>query len=163
MRRSKYTKELLEPMAATSRSVGELLSKLHLRPTGGNHRMLVLRLRLCNIQTGHFKGSGWSRGLNERLDSGVARNASRRRRPDSEVFVVNSPENCGVRLVRRLRRLGWSYECSECGLSSWRDRPLSLHLDHINGVNNDNRFENLRFLCPNCHSQTATYCKKKPR
>jgi predicted RNA-binding Zn-ribbon protein involved in translation (DUF1610 family) len=161
MRNSKYTAELLAPLAASSRSIGELLSKLHLRPTGGNHRMLVLRLRLCNVETGHFKGCGWARGRTEGIDVGVARSGAKRRRPDSDIFVVNSPENCGVRLVRRLRRLGWRYECSVCGLSMWRDRRLSLHLDHINGVNNDNRFENLRFLCPNCHSQTDTYCKKK--
>lgn len=54
------------------------------------------------------------------------------------------------------------YKCKECGLESeWNGKLISLHLDHINGVNNDNRLENLRFLCPNCHSQTETYCGKK--
>lgn len=47
--------------------------------------------------------------------------------------------------------------CQQCGLSEWRDRPLSMHIDHINGVKNDHRLENLRMLCPNCHSQTETY------
>lgn len=47
--------------------------------------------------------------------------------------------------------------CSTCGISEWCGRPLICHLDHINGVNNDNRLENLRMLCPNCHSQTETY------
>ena len=160
MRKSKYTAELLAPLAASSRSAGEVLSKLQLRPTGGNYRMLALRLRLSGIETGHFKGAGWARGLTLAVDGGVAKSGAKRRRPDGEVFVANSPETCGVRLVRRLRRLGWLYQCQECSLSSWRERPLSLHLDHINGINNDNRLENLRFLCPNCHSQTATYCKK---
>lgn len=49
------------------------------------------------------------------------------------------------------------YRCAICGISEWNDKTLSLELDHINGVNNDNRLENLRFLCPNCHSQTTTY------
>jgi 5-methylcytosine-specific restriction endonuclease McrA len=49
------------------------------------------------------------------------------------------------------------YKCSECNVIEWNGKTLSLHLDHINGVNNDNRLENLRFLCPNCHSQTETY------
>jgi len=49
------------------------------------------------------------------------------------------------------------YECSKCGINEWNGKMLSLHLDHINGVNNDHRLENLRFLCPNCHSQTDTY------
>ena len=52
------------------------------------------------------------------------------------------------------------YECSECGISEWNGRKLALHLDHINGKNGDHRLENLRFLCPNCHSQTETYTGK---
>ena len=49
------------------------------------------------------------------------------------------------------------YKCAICGCTKWQGKTLSLELDHINGVNNDNRLENLRFLCPNCHSQTSTY------
>lgn len=49
------------------------------------------------------------------------------------------------------------YKCAICGCTMWQGRTLSLELDHINGINNDNRLENLRFLCPNCHSQTSTY------
>jgi 5-methylcytosine-specific restriction endonuclease McrA len=53
------------------------------------------------------------------------------------------------------------YKCSMCGIFEWMDKPLSLQLDHINGINNDNRIENLRFLCPNCHTQTPTWGFKK--
>lgn len=49
------------------------------------------------------------------------------------------------------------YKCAICGCTEWQGKTLSLELDHINGVNNDNRLDNLRFLCPNCHSQTSTY------
>lgn len=49
------------------------------------------------------------------------------------------------------------YKCAICGCVAWQGKTLSLELDHINGLNNDNRLENLRFLCPNCHSQTSTY------
>jgi len=49
-------------------------------------------------------------------------------------------------------------ECSICGLSEWNLKPLTLVLDHINGINNDDRTENLRLLCPNCNSQTSTFC-----
>lgn len=49
------------------------------------------------------------------------------------------------------------YECAECGLSEWNGKFISLELHHINGVNTDNRPENLQLLCPNCHSQTDTW------
>lgn len=55
------------------------------------------------------------------------------------------------------------YKCSECNVKTWNGKILSLHLDHINGINNDNRLENLRFLCPNCHSQTETYTGKNKK
>lgn len=47
--------------------------------------------------------------------------------------------------------------CEECGLSAWRDKPLSLELHHLNGEKHDNRLVNLALLCPNCHSQTDTW------
>jgi 5-methylcytosine-specific restriction endonuclease McrA len=53
--------------------------------------------------------------------------------------------------------------CSECGLCEWRGKPISIHIDHINGIRGDHRLENLRMLCPNCHSQTETYGGKNRR
>jgi len=53
--------------------------------------------------------------------------------------------------------------CDECGLSEWRGKPLSIQIDHINGVGTDHRVENLRMLCPNCHSQTATFGARNRR
>lgn len=50
--------------------------------------------------------------------------------------------------------------CSECGLDSWLGEPLTIQIDHINGIRNDHRLENLRMLCPNCHSQTETYGRR---
>ena len=59
---------------------------------------------------------------------------------------------------RLLREGGGAGSCQTCGVSEWMGASLVLQLDHINGINNDNRRENLRWLCPNCHSQTSTFC-----
>ncbi len=52
------------------------------------------------------------------------------------------------------------YKCAICGISEWQGKPISLHLDHINGINDDDRLENVRLICPNCHSQTDSYAGK---
>lgn len=52
------------------------------------------------------------------------------------------------------------YKCATCGISEWNNNPITLQLDHINGVHDDHRLNNLRLLCPNCHSQTSTYAGK---
>lgn len=64
----------------------------------------------------------------------------------------------GATIKRRLLRAGiLENRCDDCGLTEWRGRPISIQLDHRNGIRNDNRLENLRMLCPNCHSQTETF------
>ena len=59
--------------------------------------------------------------------------------------------------IRLLRAGLLKNECSKCGLTDWLGEQLNMHIDHINGVRDDHRLENLRMLCPNCHSQTETY------
>lgn len=50
--------------------------------------------------------------------------------------------------------------CALCGTApSWRDRPLTLEVDHVDGDWRNNRIENLRLLCPNCHAVTGTWCR----
>jgi DNA-binding CsgD family transcriptional regulator len=72
--------------------------------------------------------------------------------------VYRGRQNLKIRLVRSgLKR----NECENCGLSHWRGRPLNVALHHVNGNRNDNRFENLRLLCPNCHSQTDNFAGRK--
>jgi Zn finger protein HypA/HybF involved in hydrogenase expression len=64
----------------------------------------------------------------------------------------------------RLLRAGLlENRCEECGISEWLGRPLIIQIDHINGVRDDHRLENLRMLCPNCHSQTDTYGARNKR
>jgi len=77
--------------------------------------------------------------------------------PNSEMLVENSKySNLAVR--KRIADGNLiDYKCQRCGIDSWNGESITLELDHINGQNNDHRIENLRFLCPNCHSQTETY------
>lgn len=78
-----------------------------------------------------------------------------------EILVENSSYANIRSLKNRLIKEGkLEYKCAICGLTKWQDKEISLQLDHINGVNNDHRIENLRFLCPNCHSQTENYSGK---
>lgn len=71
---------------------------------------------------------------------------------------------CRLTIKRHLLRAGiLKNRCDWCGLTSWRGLPISIQIDHINGVRDDHRLENLRMLCPNCHSQTATFAARNIR
>jgi hypothetical protein len=81
---------------------------------------------------------------------------------DDVVFSENCPVSISGRaLAKRLVALGRAYKCEWCGVTEWRGKRLVLHVDHANGINNDNRLLNLRLLCPNCHSQTPTYGNRR--
>ena len=79
--------------------------------------------------------------------------------PLVEILEGLHPHYQTYKLNKRLIREGMLEEkCGVCGISEWMGAPLKLQLDHINGEGSDHRFENLRLLCPNCHSQTDTWC-----
>lgn len=83
-----------------------------------------------------------------------------------DIFVRNSTADRGQVKRRLLRDLKWPYVCRHCqncmfedrvGVPFWFDKPVTLQLEHRNGISSDNRIENLELLCPICHSQTDTY------
>ena len=79
-----------------------------------------------------------------------------------DILIENSPYHNIYRLkLRLLKEHLLEYKCGICGnKGEWNGFPLTLQLDHINGIHTDHRLENLRFLCPNCHSQTETFSGK---
>lgn len=77
--------------------------------------------------------------------------------PNNLIFTENSLYSNEMVKDRIVKDNLLEYECSKCGINNWCGETIILDLDHINGDNRDNRLENLRYLCPNCHSQTDTY------
>lgn len=82
------------------------------------------------------------------------------KRKPLKIYLVDGVNIKGSDLKKRLIRENLMKDvCSECGLGDvWNGKKITLQLDHINGVRDDNRLENIRILCPNCHSQTPTFC-----
>jgi hypothetical protein len=152
----KYTRDMLSEAVAASTSMAAVLRHLGLRQTGGAHAHLRRRIAKLDIDTSHFLGSAHYRGTH----------SLNRRRADQ--ILILRPSTASREKPHALRRaleeIGRPIRCAECNIeNSWRGRSLVLHVDHIDGRLWDCRPENLRFLCPNCHSQTATYAGRKSK
>lgn len=131
----------------------EVLNKLEMRVSGSSVKILNKRIEKENLDISHFKVGGYF--------------CKNRKFSNDELFIVRTDRNHPQMVRNRiLKDKIFDYRCSECKIKKWKNKDIILELDHINGNRYDNRLENLRFLCPNCHSQTETFCgkykKKKP-
>jgi hypothetical protein len=153
MPRLSYTREILAAALRDSYSITEVSRKLGLRVSGGGHAHIKRRLAYFELDTSHFLGMRANHGPEHR--GGPARKQARER------LVLQDPLLPPIRIDRVrgcLLDLGRSQQCDECGLGThWNGKPLVLQVDHVNGLHHDYRPENLRFLCPNCHSQTINF------
>lgn len=144
----KFNEDELRQAIADSKSWTEALRRLGYCPSGGNPATLKKYVALWGISTEHFDPY-----------AGVMARIRRKARPLREV-LVNGSTYSRSNLKRRLYEEGLKHpECELCGQNEhWRGRHMSMILDHINGVRNDNRLENLRIVCPNCAATFETHC-----
>lgn len=153
MRKRKYTEQQFVDAVKSSYSIAEVLQKLHLAEAGGSYKTFYKTVKDLQLNTSHFTGQGHLKGKTHNWTPA---------RLLETILVVDSIHTNSNNLKKRLIRLNLlENKCYECDIDEWNGKKLSLHMDHINGINTDNRLENLRILCPNCHSQTLTYCRKK--
>jgi transposase len=151
----KYTEVMLREAVTAANTMADVLRHFGLPQNGGSHAHLRRRINALGIDTSHFTGRA------------VVRADSRRRQSADAVLVLRDRGRRRAHpevLRRAIAESGIAATCAECGLgSSWNGRPLILHVDHVNGKFWDCRIENLRLLCPNCHSQTPTYAGRNRR
>lgn len=157
-----YTKELLQSIVPTVTSWGALIEHFGKKRTGGNYNAFQRRILKYSMDTSHFKGKGWSKGLTAD-HPGVGASRNRNATVLAQLKVGSLKDRIhGARLRTFLLDSGVKYACAAetCGIFEWQGKTLSLDVDHVNGDNTDQRLENLRFLCPNCHRQTSTWGSK---
>ena len=149
MRKRSWSVPQLREAVRMSTSWRQAIKKLNLVPAGGNYAQLQKYVEEYNVDTSHFKGYAWNKGL-----TGIGKP----RVPLDKILVRKSTFS-SYKLKRRLMKAGiLPKKCEECGwakVTSEGHLPLELH--HVNGNRRDNRVVNLQILCPNCHSLTPTY------
>lgn len=146
----KYSKENLEPLVANANSIKQVLLGLGLRAAGGNYKVLNLYIKEYKLDTSHFETA--AQRIKKIGHQFIATNLE-------DILIENSSFS-RASLKEKLYKEGLkTRECELCGQGEeWKGKKMSLILDHINGVYNDNRLENLRIVCPNCNATLDTHC-----
>lgn len=145
--------ECFKKLVKESKSWMGLLRKIDKNIShSGNSKTAKRRVKIEKLDTSHFNGNCWSKGMKLPQQSYSL----------EEILVENSNYSDRQRLKKKLIDANLIEDkCAVCGLEpEWNGKFLVLQLDHINGIHNDNRIENLRVICPNCHTQTDTFCGK---
>lgn len=149
MRRRSWKIEELKKAVDECFSYRQILKRLGLKPTGGNYDQIKKYINEEDLSIKHFKGQGWNLGL---------RGIGKPLIPLNKILIKNSDFQ-SFKLKKRLFKEGLKQQ--KCEICGWAEKTtdgyLPLELDHINGDRRDNRLENLRILCPNCHSISSKF------
>ncbi|KUO18391.1 HNH endonuclease family protein [Streptomyces dysideae] len=144
----------LRDLVRHSASYADVMRGLGLDVNDTNHRRVRRAAARLGLDTSHFTRRAWGRP--ERPAPA----------PTAHRVLVVLPDHAGrtnrTQLHRALTETGVPYACETCGnKGEWLGQPITLQIDHVNGEWRDNRRENLRYLCPNCHALTETWCRRK--
>ena len=143
----------IKKIVSESKTINEVLTKLGKNTSSGGYKFFKKYITDNNIDISHF----WTQKeiIENQFKEGKIKKIS-----IDDMFTENSTVSRGTIKKRILKENIMEYKCVFCeNDGTWIDKKISLVLDHINGINNDNRLENLRFLCPNCNSTLVTHCK----
>ena len=154
---TKYTKEFLEPYVKDSNSVRDLLRKLNLKESGGNHHNLKNRIKNLNINIDHFLGQDWRKGkIFKKIDSDIVQKYFTK----DFRYSTGTPVSSG-RIKFFIFKYNFKEEkCEQCGIVEWNGKKAPLQLHHVDGICTNNELINLQILCANCHAQTDNFTGK---